>query len=79
MPSLEIPRETDEYVGPLLAIDWDGEATTDYDVGVTPVNTRPDGTFTAYPGPKVPTSTGRYLVQARKSGIVRDIGELVVT
>ena len=77
LPVWEFPRETDEYI--LEAALEDGEETTDVEVGLAVYGVRPVATWTGWPGPKVPTTQGHYLVMLRKDGVAEYVAILRVT
>ena len=79
LPELRIPRENDDYV-PVTSLTLDGADTTAVDIGWAVKGTRPISNWLPYPGPKAPTTPGRYLVEVRETGggATIEIGWLVV-
>lgn len=68
LPELRIPIENDDYV-PFEYIRLDEVDTTDIEVAIWgDGDARPITVWTAHPGPKTPTTEGRYLVFVRATG-----------
>lgn len=83
LPVTRRSRYNDGYV-PLTGVQLDDVDTTAVDVGLALMqgaNPSPIIVWTAWPGPKTPSTPGRYLVVIRVTGggVADEVGYLIVT